>query len=60
VNERTEKHRSNRRKEGDMEQEGGPGGGVVCAKCGASFETQEELDRHVQETHPDEETQQES
>lgn len=33
---------------------------MVCAKCGASFETQEELDRHVQETHPDEEMQRES
>jgi hypothetical protein len=29
-------------------------GGVVCDKCGASFETQEELDRHMQETHADE------
>ncbi len=27
--------------------------GMVCGKCGASFETQEELDRHVRETHPD-------
>jgi hypothetical protein len=33
----------------------GAQGGVVCGKCGASFETQEELDRHMQETHPDEE-----
>ena len=41
-----------------MEQEGK--GGVVCGKCGASFETQEELDRHVQETHQDEETKQDS
>jgi hypothetical protein len=29
-------------------------GGKVCEKCGASFETQEELDRHIQETHADE------
>jgi uncharacterized C2H2 Zn-finger protein len=42
-----------------MEQQGGQGG-VICGKCGASFETQEELDRHVQETHQDEEPQQES
>jgi len=26
----------------------------VCGKCGASFETQEELDRHVASEHPDE------
>ena len=31
---------------------------VVCGKCGASFETQEELDRHMQETHPDDGMQQ--
>jgi uncharacterized C2H2 Zn-finger protein len=38
-----------------MEQQpGGTGGGLICEKCGASFETQEELDRHVQETHQDE------
>ena len=36
-----------------MEQQGMQGG-MVCEKCGATFETQEELDRHVQETHPDE------
>jgi len=29
-------------------------GGKVCERCGASFETQEELDRHIQETHGDE------
>jgi uncharacterized C2H2 Zn-finger protein len=23
----------------------------ICGKCGAEFETQEELDRHVEETH---------
>jgi uncharacterized C2H2 Zn-finger protein len=41
-----------------MEQQpGGTGGGMVCEKCGASFETQEELDRHVQEAHPDDGTQ---
>jgi hypothetical protein len=40
------------RQENEMEQQpGGTGGAVVCEKCGASFETQEELDRHVQETH---------
>jgi hypothetical protein len=33
-----------------MEQHGGQGG-VVCAKCGASFERQEELDRHVETDH---------
>jgi uncharacterized C2H2 Zn-finger protein len=43
-----------------MEQQGGQGNGVVCARCGASFETQEELDRHVQETHPDEGMEKES
>jgi hypothetical protein len=32
-------------------QEQTPGGGYVCGKCGASFETQEELDRHVQSEH---------
>lgn len=41
------------RKEGTMAQEGMEGG-MVCSKCGQSFETQEELDRHMQETHPDE------
>jgi uncharacterized C2H2 Zn-finger protein len=34
-----------------MEQQETPGGGFVCAKCGASFETKEELDRHVQSEH---------
>jgi hypothetical protein len=29
-----------------QEQES-PRAGAVCDKCGASFETQEELDRHV-------------
>ena len=44
-----------------MEQQpGGTGGGKTCEKCGASFETQEELDRHVQEAHQDEGTQKES
>ncbi|HEY8116437.1 MAG TPA: hypothetical protein VIH70_08490 [Actinomycetota bacterium] len=28
-------------------------GGHICAKCGASFETQEELDRHVASAHGD-------
>jgi uncharacterized C2H2 Zn-finger protein len=41
-----------------MEQQGTPGG-MICEKCGASFETKEELDRHVQEAHPDEGTQEE-
>jgi uncharacterized C2H2 Zn-finger protein len=27
--------------------------GHICAKCGASFETQEELDRHVASEHGD-------
>jgi hypothetical protein len=36
-----------------MDQESG-GGGMICSKCGASFETQEELDQHMQEVHPDE------
>jgi uncharacterized C2H2 Zn-finger protein len=44
-----------------MEQQPeGNGGGMICEKCGASFETQEELDRHVQEAHPDEGTRKES
>jgi uncharacterized Zn finger protein (UPF0148 family) len=42
-----------------MEQQGGQGA-VICGTCGASFETQEELDRHVQETHQDEEMPQDS
>jgi hypothetical protein len=42
------------RKETEMEQQPGvTGGGMVCEKCGASFETQEELDRHVEEAHAD-------
>jgi hypothetical protein len=28
-----------------------PGGGVICAKCGISFETPEELDRHIRAEH---------
>jgi hypothetical protein len=37
-----------------MEQRGQTeGGGHVCGKCGAAFETQEELDRHVQAEHPE-------
>jgi hypothetical protein len=28
-----------------------PGGGHICAKCGASFETKEELDRHIASEH---------
>jgi uncharacterized C2H2 Zn-finger protein len=28
-----------------------PREGAVCGKCGASFETQEELDRHVASAH---------
>jgi hypothetical protein len=39
-------------KEAIMEQEQ-PRDGAVCGKCGASFETQEELDRHVQSEHGD-------
>jgi hypothetical protein len=45
--------RSADRREADVQQEG-TGGGMVCSKCGQSFETQEELDRHMQEAHPDE------
>jgi uncharacterized C2H2 Zn-finger protein len=30
--------------------------GKVCGKCGASFETQEDLDRHVQSEHGEEGT----
>jgi hypothetical protein len=26
---------------------------MVCSKCGQSFQTQDELDRHMQEAHPD-------
>jgi hypothetical protein len=43
-------------KEGVMEQEPQAPRGAVCEKCGASFETQEELDRHVQSEHGDAET----
>jgi uncharacterized C2H2 Zn-finger protein len=42
-----------------MEQQGEtPGGKAVCAKCGASFETQEELDRHVESEHGEGEAEQ--
>jgi hypothetical protein len=41
------------RREADVQQEG-TGGGMVCSHCGQSFQTQEELDRHMQEAHPDE------
>jgi uncharacterized C2H2 Zn-finger protein len=34
-----------------MEQREQTEGGNVCGKCGAAFETQEELDRHVQAEH---------
>jgi uncharacterized C2H2 Zn-finger protein len=37
-----------------MEEEQGGQGGMICGKCGASFDTQEELDKHVQEAHQDE------
>jgi Zinc finger, C2H2 type len=40
------------RREADVQE--GTGGGMTCSKCGQSFETQEELDRHMQEVHPDE------
>jgi hypothetical protein len=43
-----------------MEQQPGGGGGKICEKRGASFETQEELDRHIQEAHQDEGTQKKS
>jgi hypothetical protein len=36
-----------------VEEQGGQGG-MICGKCGASFETQEELDQHMRDTHPDE------
>ncbi|MCD6022408.1 MAG: hypothetical protein K0R20_2118 [Actinomycetia bacterium] len=38
-----------------MQQEG-TGGAMVCSRCGQSVETQEELDRHMQDAHPDEGT----
>jgi hypothetical protein len=41
-----------------MEEQGGQAG-MVCGMCGASFETQEELDQHIRETHPDEGMQEE-
>ena len=41
-----------------MEQQETPGDGFVCAKCGASFEKQEELDRHVQSEHAEGEQEQ--
>jgi hypothetical protein len=31
--------------------EGMGGGGFVCPRCDATFDTQEELDRHMQEVH---------
>ncbi len=35
-----------------MQQESeGTRGGFVCDKCGASFDTQDELDRHIQSEH---------
>jgi len=37
-----------------MDEQGTPGGMVTCSHCGQTFATQEELDRHMQETHPDE------
>lgn len=27
---------------------------MACGKCGAQFDTQEELDKHVREQHPEE------
>lgn len=36
----------------ETEQEA-PREGAICGKCGASFETQEELDRHVASEHGD-------
>ena len=41
------------RREADVQQED-TGGGMTCSKCGQSFETQEELDRHMAEGHPEE------
>ena len=38
-----------------MDEQGTPGG-MTCSKCGQSFQTQGELDRHMQEAHPDEGT----
>jgi len=34
-------------------QQEAPREGAICGKCGASFETQEELDRHVASEHGD-------
>lgn len=43
---------SMRRKEELMQQRSDETrGGIVCDKCGMSFDTKEELDRHVEETH---------
>jgi hypothetical protein len=36
-----------------------PREGAICGTCGASFETQEELDRHVASEHGEGETRQE-
>jgi hypothetical protein len=33
------------------QEQGAPAGGHICAKCGASFETKEELDRHIASEH---------
>lgn len=33
------------------QQEQTPGGGSVCGRCGMSFETQDQLDRHVRSEH---------
>jgi hypothetical protein len=30
-----------------------PRKGAICGKCGASFETQDELDRHIASEHGD-------
>jgi hypothetical protein len=37
-----------------------PRGKFVCSMCDASFDTQEALDRHMAEVHPDEGMQKES
>jgi hypothetical protein len=29
---------------------------MICNKCGQSFDTQEEVDQHMKEAHPDEGT----
>jgi hypothetical protein len=46
--------RSAERKESRMATQEGTEGGMVCSKCGQSFQTQDELDRHMRETHPEE------